>query len=288
VSFYIHRAVDLAVSSYDPDAQAFFNAIAAEGATLTTPQKDAVNNLVLDLKLYGVWSKMQAIYPIVGARGKTHKYNLKDPRDLDAAFRLKFYTDLTGSPVELSEGDAIHTSTGLAFNGTTNKYHAETFYTPNTSALLNDAHMSFYSRTTAGYAGDDISIIDSDSGGTSRIICRFIDDNIYSGMHGAGFNSVANTDGKGFYLVDRSASNIFKLRRNATLVINNAAASIALPQTSYVLGARKVKAASVVNVTSWSLHECAFATIGRSLTNTEQTDLNTLVTTYQTSLSRNV
>ena len=49
---------------------------------------NAVNNLVLDLKKYGLWTKMKAIYPIVGGNAWSHKFNLKDPRDVDSAYRL--------------------------------------------------------------------------------------------------------------------------------------------------------------------------------------------------------
>jgi hypothetical protein len=49
------------VSYGDSDAQAF---IAATGLTGTT-EVNAVNNLVANLKSYGLWSKMKAIYPFV-------------------------------------------------------------------------------------------------------------------------------------------------------------------------------------------------------------------------------
>ena len=52
----------------DPDAQAFITA-----ASITNPtQQSAVNQLVVDLKGYGVWSKMKAIYPFVGGTASQH------------------------------------------------------------------------------------------------------------------------------------------------------------------------------------------------------------------------
>jgi len=44
--------------SYDPDAQAFFTASGLTGATNLT----AINNLVVALKGFGIWTKMKAIY----------------------------------------------------------------------------------------------------------------------------------------------------------------------------------------------------------------------------------
>jgi hypothetical protein len=74
------------VSSVDPDAQAF---ITAAGITDPT-QQSAINTLVVDLKSDGLWTKMMAIYPLVGGTASSQKYNLKDPRDLDVAYRLTF------------------------------------------------------------------------------------------------------------------------------------------------------------------------------------------------------
>ena len=88
--------------SVDPDAQAFITA-----ASITDPtQQSAINQLVVDLKGYGVWTKMKALYPFVGGTAAQHKWNLKDPRDLDAAFRLTFTNAWT------------HASTGMTPNGT--------------------------------------------------------------------------------------------------------------------------------------------------------------------------
>jgi hypothetical protein len=68
---------------------------------------NAINTLVTDLKSAGIWSKMKAIYPFVGGSAASHRFNLKDPRTVDAAFYLDFY------------GGVTHTSAGATFNGTT-------------------------------------------------------------------------------------------------------------------------------------------------------------------------
>ena len=86
----------------NPDAAAFISA-----ANITDPtQISAINTLVNGLQTDGIWTKMKAIYPFVGGTATTHKYNLKDPRDLDAAFRLVF------------NGGWTHSSNGALPNGT--------------------------------------------------------------------------------------------------------------------------------------------------------------------------
>jgi hypothetical protein len=85
MSFYSPFAYIKSVSTIalDPDAQAFLTATGITDPTITS----AINTLVISLKNDGVWSRMVAIYPFVGGTADTHKYNLKNPQDTDAAFR---------------------------------------------------------------------------------------------------------------------------------------------------------------------------------------------------------
>ncbi len=91
--------------SYDPDAQSFFTAVEGGGDTLTTTEKDAVNDLVLDLKANSLWSLYDGFYPFVGGTASSHKWNLLDPQDTDAAYRIRWIGGMT------------HSSTGILGNG---------------------------------------------------------------------------------------------------------------------------------------------------------------------------
>ena len=76
--------------AYDVDAQAFFTAVEGGGDTLTTDEKDGTNTLVVGLKSAGIWTKLKAFYPLVGGTITSQKWNLMNPLDTDAAFRLTF------------------------------------------------------------------------------------------------------------------------------------------------------------------------------------------------------
>ena len=115
--------------SYDADALAFMTAASITDNT----QKTAINTLVTDLKTANIWTKMKALYPFVGGSATSHKFNLKDPRDVDAAFRLLFF------------GGWTHSSTGALPNGS--NAFADTKLNENTSMTLNSQHLSYYSRT---------------------------------------------------------------------------------------------------------------------------------------------
>lgn len=105
---------------YDADAQAFFTSVEGGGDILTDAQKDAVNQLVLDLKGYSLWTSMVAIYPYVGGTATAHKWNLKDPRDLDAAFRITW-----GSAVN-------HGALGVKGTENDSNSHGDTHYNSDT------------------------------------------------------------------------------------------------------------------------------------------------------------
>lgn len=85
----------------DPDAQAFITA-----AVLTNPvHQSAIDTLVKGFKANGTWGKYHAIYPLIGGTANSHKYNLKDPRDLDEAFRVTWSGNISHTPNGV-QGDA--------------------------------------------------------------------------------------------------------------------------------------------------------------------------------------
>jgi hypothetical protein len=91
-------------SQLDPDAYAFLNASSNLGDTTIV---SAINSLVIYLKENNFWSKIIACYPLVGGTSTKHKWNLKDPRDLDAAYRISF------------SGTITHNSNGVQGDGST-------------------------------------------------------------------------------------------------------------------------------------------------------------------------
>ena len=247
----------------DTDAQSFLNA-----ANITSfQQASAVNKLVVDLKAAGVWTKMKAIYPFVGGSAASHKFNLKDPRDLDAAYRLVF------------NGGWTHTSTGSQPNGTTG--YADTKLKPNNMAQ-NSAHMSTYLRT---YNENGIDM------GSNTINRFWISANIGTGLRPLGLLNVVpfevtgpNLDTKAFLLASRTDSTTNKLFRNSSLIYNETAASSTPDVYNIYLGAVNVNNGG----SQYSYREQAFASIGDGLTDTEATTFYNAVQTYQTSLGRAV
>ena len=129
-------------NNYIPEAQAVISAIEGTGVTLTTTQKDACNQYIVDLQGYGLWTKIKALYGFLGGTAAAHKFNWKNPVDTDAAFRLTF------------SGGWVHSSTGAKPNGI--NAFANTYLTSSTELSLNSTHISYYSRTNA--TGTEVEI----------------------------------------------------------------------------------------------------------------------------------
>lgn len=255
----------ISAGSTDSDAQAFIDAAGITDAT----QQSAINTLVTDLKTANIWTKMRAVYPMVGGSSTSHKYNLVNPSDSDAAYRLSFSTGWT------------HSSTGALPGGTA---YANTFLS--TSIVgLNSGHLSYYSRTNNTTVSCELG-----GGNPSPDSYTLLELRNASALgafrynNGVAQNQVAIADTRGFFIGTRTASNVIKLFRNNTNIINGSAASSATSVFPQYIAAYNGSNTAY----AYSNRECAFASIGDGLTDTEASDFYTAVNTFQTTLSRNV
>ena len=261
---------DIVGVTTDPDAQAFITA-----AAITDPtQQAAINTLVVDLKGYNVWSKMKALYPFVTDKAveadikSQMKFNLKDPRDLDAAFRLNW------------GGGGSWSSNGYTPNGING--FANTFLTPSTNLISGNVHASIYSRTNSVGAKYDLSCSSLPDVEMS-IIPRFTGNIAYPIIGGFQFPTYANNDSRGFWVINRqNTSNIQYYNKNVKVV--DAAQTNGMPTNSIYIGASNLFS----GVSRYSDRQIAFSSIGSGLTPTEAANLYTAVQAFQTALSRNV
>ena len=242
------------------------NFITAASITDST-QQSAINTLVTQLKTYGVWTKLKAVYPFVGGTASQHKFNLKDPRDLDAAFRLTF------------NGGWTHSATGILPNGTTG--YAETYFNPTTGySVNNSAHISFYSRTNSSEVSDtEMGCFDTNN---LVITTRRSDQSNKTFLFANTNNGInfVDSDSLGLYVSNRinNQANGFK---NGVSKGSNTVADNARNNRTIVIGANN---AIGFNITQYSSRQSAFASIGDGLTDTEAANFYTAVQAYQTTL----
>jgi len=253
----------------DPDAQAFITA-----AAITDPtQQAAINTLVVDLKGYNIWSKMKALYPFVGGTASAHKFNLKNPLDTDAAFRLVF------------NGGWTHSANGALPNGT-NAY-ADTKLLSATSLSTNSSHLAAYSRTSTTNSSDCLmGNYEGDGIGAHRIhqdepgFYRCENAQVYNN---AGFNYSFHS---GFFINSRITGSQYKTYRNSSIISTKNLSTI-----SFASAVKKIFLAAVngqFGVSGYSQRQIAFSSIGDGLTDTEAANFYTAVQAFQVALSRNI
>jgi len=140
-------------SSYDADAQAFLTATATpnDGTVFFTGTaqeitglqiSEAVNNLVLDIKGYGIWSKILMLNPKILGTATAHKFNAKDPRDLDVAYRQTYGVNWVRNGLG-AKADGNNTYGNTYINLTTlglNANFSFGYYLTEANSLFGDRH----------------------------------------------------------------------------------------------------------------------------------------------------
>jgi len=257
----------------DADAQLFITNAAITDRT----QQAAIDKLVTDLKGYGIWTKMKALYPFVGGTASQHKFNLKNPLDTDAAFRLVF------------NGGWVHSNMGALPNGT--NAWADTFLNPSISLTQNSTHLSYYSRTnTLNTAQLEIGAYPLPSGiGSSSF---GISSNAAPIGHfrnrvstSTPSTSYIPTSTTGLFVSNRIISTQQKVYKNGTLQETANINSDGIANLKIPIGAVRF---DLITISDYSAKETAFNSIGDGLTDTEAANYYTAVQTFQTTLSRNV
>lgn len=257
---------DIVGLTTDTDAQAFITAAGITDAT----QKSAIDTLVKSLKSNNIWTKMKAIYPFVGGTATTHKYNLKDPRDLDAAYRLVF------------NGGWTHSSTGATPNGTNG--YADTKLVPLTVFGSNYASQGAYYKDTFTATQTNISGV---TNGTQRFDFGY-DNGVLVPFNAIASNSSdlgVDTDNKGLIVATRQGASVVKLFRNNVLKVNGVQSFVSYPAFNYLIAARNSSGTPLLFSNSKNI---SFQFIGDGLSDTEAANLYTAVQAFQTALSRQV
>jgi len=241
----------------DANATAFLTATGITDPTITS----AIDTLCKDLKSAGIWDKLKAIYPFVGGTATTHKFNLKDPRDLDAAFRLAF------------SGGWTHANTGAKGNGVNN--YATTYFNPSVNQP-SGMSVGFYTRTSKTSASTyPIAYI-----GNATPNFNYVGGlNWQDSYMGILATNIQNQSGYlGFF--QRGGASGTQTRRLNLLSKGSNAQNYTAPNAVIQIAISD----------SAFTHDCeyAFFAIGDFLTTTEQDNFYTRVQAFQTTLNRQV
>jgi hypothetical protein len=254
----------------DPDAEAFFQRVIAAGGTLSATEQFAVTQLVIQMKLDGIWDKMKAIYPMVGASVAACAQNLKS-----SSFTGTFTSGWTFA------------STGATPNGTS--AYMDTGIN-DLSIMSNSSNsLGVYSRTNNSIGNsNNLGAFD----GTMFTGLRFNNDNTTSFAHNGQdgqtgayvpFNSILSS--AAFLTQTRTSLTSLKFIRNGVVLASttnvktgtNANNTLYVGATSNPTGAQQ-----------YTNREFAFAYFSDGLTDSEALNLYNSVQSFQTTLSRQV
>jgi len=199
-----------------------------------------------------------------------YKYNLKDPQDTDAAFRLKIFGTWTFTP------------TGAKPNGT-NAY-MDTCLNASIHLTTSSGHFSYYSRTDAILTGwlMGVETVPADR---TQFIVRTDGAGAYYGRYGS--NAIATTNGTtslGLSVFNRPSSSDVRLYQSSGLINTTTYSASGLPNlTIYLAGNNNAGTAN-----AFCNAQCACASIGSGLTDSEALALNTIIHQFQLNLNRQV
>ena len=251
----------------DPDAQAFFDRVTAAGGSLSATEKTAINTLVVQMKADGTWTPMKAIYPMVGASAAACAQNLKS-----ASFTGTFTSGWTFA------------STGVTPNGTS--AYMDTTLIPSVSIASQDSmHLSYYVNQNVKIGAFQLGVRGANN--TDVFIgARFNTSNNYNAVNTNLANLKAETNNvTRFLCVSRINSTTFKYYKDNSIFQTTTLTSTALSTLQPIwLGALNLTGTILLPDTA----QCAFASIGDGLTDTQASDFYTAVQAFQTTLSRNV
>jgi len=256
----------------DPDAAAFFARVTAAGGTLSATEQTAVNTLVVQMKADGIWTPMKAVYPMVGASAAACAQNLKS-----SSFTGTFTSGWTFA------------STGVTPNGTSAFFN--TGLQPSTQLTGSSTHVSYYSRTnTTTNAGIEVGTWNSGySEGIELAINRsnagtktYLTINSSGGVNNALGGNQTST---GLFIGCRTSSSLATLYKNGTSLgtNTNSLTPVLSSFNIYLASSNEFGTAG-----TFSTKQCAFASIGDGLTDTQASNFYTAVQAFQTTLSRNV
>lgn len=252
-----HHDQQIPVITYDADALKFFDST----AIFDTAQMSRINAFVKQLKDSSLWTKFIAIYPMVGGTSNSTKWNLINPGNTDAAYRLTF----SGSPT--------FTSTGVLFTAVTdfaNTHVYDSVLTYNSNAI------SYFSRTENTTNGYDMGCADNLKPYNEFAIYNSSDATDWFGFFNFG-RKPAST--KGLFMLSATTGNIKRYENGAMALAKGFAPVNAYTGMPILIG-------NVAGAPTVAQRECSLVSIGQGLSDAEAQTFYNIVSQLETRLNR--
>jgi hypothetical protein len=257
--------------TYDTDAQAYFT---ANTAITSGADKNAINQFYLDLKSFGIYSKLRAMYLWKWGSASADKWNMINPQDTNSAFRCNFATGFT------------YSTSGITANGTS--AYVDTFLVPSTTSGITQNSISggVYCRTNktgsnSRYAFGLTQVIGANGVDFGINMRTGTNNSIFSANDATG-GGIAITDSRGFYQVSRTNSTSKNRGLNTySNVLGNSSGVNTLKVYFFAYN-------SSSGTQYYDNYQSPFGYIGTGLTLTEMANFRTCLQTLMTYFGINV
>jgi hypothetical protein len=253
----------------DSDSSKIIEAVRSTGVVVTEAMRLYVDYIVSNMKAIGTWQLSNAVYGFVGGTAASHKFNWKDLRDVDAAFRLTY------------GGVVTHSANGMQGNGTTG--FADTKL--NASILtIGNTHLSLYGQSVTLNSSFDIGVYNPSQQATQAILLSaYYGGNVVRYDDGGDSNSLRpSTSSFEKYVVGTRNGNIQRVYQNGRLIGERTASGGVMPNATFYLMAMNASGFSFLH----STRILKYVTIGSGLTDTQATQQSQIVTNAQNILNR--
>ena len=255
------------------EANAYLTAVYNTGGTLNATISAATITLFTSLVSNGLYNKIGAMYPIIGGTAAAHSINAKNPYGTN----VTWFGGITHGVSGATGAFGGYGDTNLPFTGMGTNVISQ-----------NNFHMSCYVNLNPNTAAtnEGFGVIDFTTSFFYQVIPKRDTD-----FGGAAYGRMGDTAGEITFTPTRGVGLMTSVRRGASdrqlyftgvskgtsvTTYNNALTTL----TPYIVATRQ-SAGDGSNVMTW-----AWFSFGSALSTAEQALLNTIINTFQTSLSR--
>lgn len=258
----------LTAGDYDSDAQAYFDAVATAGGTLTTEEKDAYNTFVLTGKSEGWYSNLVIFHPILTSTANAHPINSINP-------------SVSGT----NNGGITHNNGSVTFNGSSGYVNVGL----NMSLTEADKNSLTFGAYVKNNVQADVYAFGMANTGASfnlAMVPRNTSDLAASIMYDpSNVITNASTNSIGLWEARRSSSTSFRMYKNNSQQgsTNTAANGLSMPSANVYYGATNVNGTA----TGFSTFEisCFFIT-NMGPDGTKLNQFNSALTTFLATLNK--
>jgi hypothetical protein len=278
--FAFLKNVTASGGGYDPDAEAYFTQVLAVGGSLTTPEKNAVNQLVLDFKAAGIYNKFDIFLPVLGNTAASSKINLVEPSN------ATYDWDYLGTPT--------FSSTGILGNGTDAVVRSIWKINNLVKSQIGDSHWAVYQKYNFNANGFYVNgTLDTDAGYIKFGLGVW---DALSGMYGGiyqdqfSFGGLTGADAQGLVYMEAENSSLASYYIANSLITSNTNTQSAFSANAgnALLGLYWPGFNANNIYSEYSTNEIRSFSVGSYLSSGQRTAYYNAVQTYQTALGRQV